>query len=194
MVELPKRPSVWVVAVAASRPKRAFVLIIFLVTRPTLNWGVLICGAPMALLAWRCCMEADQRESGEAVVELDLAAPRDLVVALFATASLLALVNVVLLVTRVARHRDLARRSVGLVAVLTRRLCVCAAKRELRFLAVVECRLLPASRVVTRLALRAVGALMRIVFLVAADASQRQLCRRAATRVARIAGDLRVPT
>lgn len=79
------------------------------------------------------------------------------------------------------------------MAILARRLCVCAAQRELRFFAVVERRLFPASRVVTRLALRAVGALMRIVLLVAANASQRQLCRRAATRVARIARDLRVP-
>lgn len=75
MIELPKRPSVRVVAIAATRSECAFVLVILLVARPTLNRSVLIGGAPMAFLAWRRGVQTDQREFGEAVVELDLSAP-----------------------------------------------------------------------------------------------------------------------
>ena len=98
MIEAPGFPRQGVVAGFAARSQRVFVLIVFLVAGDAGNARVLEGGRQVAFLALDLGMHAEQREAGQAVIDL-AGFPVTLVVTGFAFFTFLALVLVVFLVT-----------------------------------------------------------------------------------------------
>ena len=106
MIEAPILPRQCVVTGFAARSKLVFVLVVFFVTGDTGYPRVLEGGRQVALLALDLGVLAEQREAGQAVIDL-AGFPVTLVVTGFAFLAFLALVLVVLLVAGVARRLQL---------------------------------------------------------------------------------------
>ena len=121
------------------------------------------------------------------MVKRDLSGPRRLVVAAFAARSFLTFVSVVFAVARNASALNFGSDSSGSVTTLAAGAGMGTAQRKMRVAVVVEAGLFPARGVVAALAFGAVAAFVRVVFLMAAYASHRQLAGRPAACVAGIA-------
>ena len=99
MIENPYSPPVGVMARCAILSQRCFVFVVSLVAGITGGFGVLIRCGQMALLAGRGCMQADERKTGQVMVENHLLRPAGLLVTAIALLTLLAAVDVVAGVT-----------------------------------------------------------------------------------------------
>lgn len=117
-------------------------------------------------------MQADQRETGQIVIEIDLLPPAAFVMTGLATGAQLPVVRIVLFVTGGARRRQLVAIKVALVAGIALGLPMLAAKSKLGLLVMIEKDHIPFLRAVAGVALRAIAPAMHILQLMA-DAANR---------------------
>lgn len=163
VVEVPELPAVRVVTVVALRSEASAMHIHGCMTRRTVERGVLECLRDVAFLACDERVRSDQGQPCEIVIEEYVTVPAALVMALLAGRSLLALVDVVRLVTCLAARIEPALAVLFSMAVVTRDLLMLAAQRILRVPIVVESSHRPPRRHVTALALRPKSATMNVV-------------------------------
>ena len=163
MVEHPQGPPVRVVALSATRPQTLAVLVVTFVAIDTRGRRIFISGCNVALFARRHRVQPDQRECRNVVFEEYLGTPRLLVVAPSALLTLLALVDIVLLVAAVTICTDLRARSLGRMTALTEHLDMGSTQGELRVPIVIEADLVPTRLGVALGAIAAEPAPMRVV-------------------------------
>jgi hypothetical protein len=121
----------------------------------------------MAFLTGHDGVAPDERKSGDVVIEGRYAAPAGLPVTLLTTAAELALVRVILAVTRHAGRRQLVAIEIARVAGIALDLRVRGFQRKLRRLVVIEADRAPFALVVAAIALAAVSSGVDILNLVA---------------------------
>lgn len=107
VVEGPQGPAIWVMAVAAVGPEALAVLVVTPVAIDACIGSILVSGREVTLLTLDYGMQPNQGEIRQVVVEKYLPAPRLLVVAVAASLSFLALVDVVIRMTAVAIRSQL---------------------------------------------------------------------------------------
>ena len=115
-------------------------------------------------------VQTDEREFGQVVVEGNRLAPAIIVVAALARGAKLALMGILLLVARNARHGQLVFVEIALVASLAGHFDVRAVQRKLGRLVVIEAYRLPFFAVVARFAFGAVAAVVNVADAVTIDA------------------------
>ena len=120
VVELPKGPTVRVMAEAAIRTETALMNIVGAMATGACRLGILVGRRQVAFLARRRRVQADKGKTRNIVIEKDPFAPTAFVMAVFAPRALLPFMNVVLFVTVVAPRTQVFRLRVGaLMAGLT---------------------------------------------------------------------------
>jgi len=126
--------------------------------------------ALVAVLANHIGMQAQQRESGEIVIEPNILRPTTLIVTSLATFTELTLVHLIGFMATNASGCGQGDVGLDLMAISAEELAVRAIKRESGVLGVIEAHVQPFGRLMTASALRAVDALVAIVHLVTAVA------------------------
>lgn len=107
VIELPERPAVRVVATGTIAAQPALVAVVCTVTRYAVHGRVAKTPRCMALATGHHAMQADQRKTGDVVIERDRLAPAGRLVAVLATLAELALVGIVSAMARDASRRQL---------------------------------------------------------------------------------------
>lgn len=143
-------------------------------TGRTSAWGVLEVLRAMTRFASGGCVQADEREPRQVVVERHPLPPAILAMACLTPLPEATLVRIALAVTSSTIARQLDLVLVRAVATRAGRLGMLAPQGKAGVAGMVELCLLPACRLVTSLAARAVLALMRVVEPMTADASRSQ--------------------
>lgn len=138
VVELPVAPSVRVVTGTAFPTQVFLVHVLGTVTADAFVGRLAECPRRMAFLAGNADMQADQRKTGEVMVELHLVAPASLVVAMLAVAAERTLVHVVNGMTAGAFLRNLLLLENARVAGMAIKRRMCAAKGKLCALLMIE--------------------------------------------------------
>jgi hypothetical protein len=162
VIEAPPRPAVRVVAKRTVGPQAPFMMLVLMAARASAR-DTLEQHRTMALFARDHCVAADQRKSGEIVVERDLLTPAGLAMALLATVAELPSVRIVFPVAGHTVCRELVAIESAGMATVALDLGVRAAKRILGCLVVIEMNRPPFVLVVTGLALRSVPSRMNIL-------------------------------
>ena len=138
VVELPIAPTVRVVAGNALFAQVLLVHVLGTVTTDAFVGRLAECPRRMAFLAGNADMQADQRKTGEVMVELHLVSPASLVVAMLAVAAERTLVHVVNGMAAGAFLRQLLLLEDARVAGMAIERCMCATKGKLCALLVIE--------------------------------------------------------
>ena len=185
VIEIPLLPIARVVALLARRSQPTLVRVVLLVARAALARRIFECGCLVAVLARNLRVFAEQREPREPVIECGLG-PTTLVMALLATVTFLALVFVILTVTRVARGIELLLIQIAGMARAAFHLAVFAPQRVAGVARVIERDLAPVALGVARLAFATELALVFVVLGMTAHARAGELLH---VQRAGVAGD-----
>lgn len=175
MVETPQLPAVWCMTCIALLAQRAFVLVVLAMAAVAGHWGIAIHGGHMACLARRRCVQADERETGDVMLEQHVLGPALFVMAPLAGCAEFAAVGIVILMTGAASafQRHLMYRT--FVTTIAVEFFVRALQRIAAGSQMIEFRLLPIFGVMTVAAGRAIAAFMHVIGAVTTDTVVRRL-------------------
>lgn len=148
VIEAPERKTVGVMAPPARGPQTSFMRFIFVATLTGAR-RILVGLCPVALFAWYCGMQPNQREPRQIVIKGDLFAPSGFRVAGLTFAAKLTLMRVILFVTRDTCHGQLLLVEIALVAGIALDGLVFALERKFGRFAMIEVGFLPLLRRVT---------------------------------------------
>jgi hypothetical protein len=172
MVELPEPPPIGIVAELAARAETALVHVAHGMTRITRRCGFLEFQTGMTLFARGQAVEAQERESGELVIELHTTRPARLIMARLTAIPLLTAVNVVGEMAGGAFPGNLLLLDVAAMAAAARLIPVRSLQLEACVSQMVETTLLPAIRGVTPGAVLAEVSTMKIIRLMTSNAAR----------------------
>lgn len=185
VIKFPGPPALGVMAQSALVAQTLLVDIFLLVAVHAVIRSLFVAGGQVAVFASRYRVQADERKPGPVVIEFDLVSPGVLVVAAVAFLTFLSLVNVVLLVTRIALRAEFLLVGVPLVTTQTVDFGVAVNQFEFRVFVVIEDHFLPLCGSMAFVALAAELTFMRVIRLVTGGTLRFQL---SLVKIIRMAG------